>query len=323
MITDATGVSKVIMEVAKSSSMRRTGVTALLWYVMRGAPLRLHSKAETVWHLLIDKSIFSLGHKYPEGKGRSKNGGGEENWCFGGMWLRRERGSRTVRIRYRQKMLDLHLAAVCSCIQVEKFKLHFWFAWIPEIAESRSRQLIPLFFKFLGYSGDDCFSWSVLCDACSQHTGVSHRRAVLCFLAQLEVKELQLFFSLLLKPLIPRRLTNELFDSSNDEPSEGLIGGSQASILIKCSTSIEVANVSWKKKNGFVHVIEEILRTFDESRIKPYLNPLMMIVVRILENCMLNLASENRNRAVNIAVSLSANLPDHEMSTAATDSILV
>ncbi|RWW02920.1 hypothetical protein BHE74_00033149 [Ensete ventricosum] len=67
MITDATGVSKVIMEVAKSSSMRRTGVTALLWYVMRGAPLRLHSKAETVWHLLIDKSIFSLGHKYPEG----------------------------------------------------------------------------------------------------------------------------------------------------------------------------------------------------------------------------------------------------------------
>ncbi|RRT77466.1 hypothetical protein B296_00028543 [Ensete ventricosum] len=123
MITDATGVSKVIMEVAKSSSMRRTGVTALLWYVMRGAPLRLHSKAETVWHLLIDKSIFSLGHKYPEGKGRSKNGGGEENWCFGGMWLRRERGSRTVRICHliiflyfcadRQKMLDL----VSSLIQ--------------------------------------------------------------------------------------------------------------------------------------------------------------------------------------------------------------
>ncbi|KAJ8506605.1 hypothetical protein OPV22_007491 [Ensete ventricosum] len=318
---------------------------------------------------------------------------------------------------------------------------------IPEIAESRSRQLIPLFFKFLGYSGDDCFSvesytdhackgmdwkmilkewlnllvgmrnarslyrspvlkevlvkrfldevdpdiqlkvldcllswkddfmvsydkhlknlissknirnelttWAVSEESeCIQeghrhhlipiiirlltpkvrklktlgsrkHTGVSHRRAVLCFLAQLEVKELQLFFSLLLKPLIPRRLTNELFDSSNDEPSEGLIGGSQASILIKCSTSIEVANVSWKKKNGFVHVIEEILRTFDESRIKPYLNPLMMIVVRILENCMLNLASENRNRAVNIAVSLSANLPDHEMSTAATDSILI
>lgn len=68
MITDATGVSKVIMEVAKSSSMRRTGVTALLWHVMRGAPSMLHSKAETVWHLLMDKSIFSLGEKYPEGK---------------------------------------------------------------------------------------------------------------------------------------------------------------------------------------------------------------------------------------------------------------
>ncbi|CAL9093376.1 unnamed protein product [Musa textilis] len=318
---------------------------------------------------------------------------------------------------------------------------------IPEIAESRSRQLIPLFFKFLGYSGDDCFSvesytdhacngmdwkmilkewlnllvrmrnarslyrspvlkevlvkrlldevdpdiqlkgldcllnwkddfivsyeehlknlilsknirnelttWAVSEESeCIQqghrhhlipiiirlltpkvrklktlgsrkHTGVSHRRAVLCFLAQLEVEELQLFYSLLLKPLIPRRLTNELFDSSNDEPSGGLIGGSQSSILIKCSTLIEVANVSWKKKNGFVHVVEEILRTFDESRIKPYLNPLMMIVVWILENCMLNLASENRNRAVNIAESLSGNLPDHETSTAATDSLLI
>ncbi|CAL9158827.1 unnamed protein product [Musa hybrid cultivar] len=318
---------------------------------------------------------------------------------------------------------------------------------IPEIAESRSRQLIPLFFKFLGYSGDDCFSvesytdhackgmdwkmilkewlnllvqmhnarslyrspvlkevlvkrlldevdpniqlkvldcllnwkndfmvsydehlknlilsknirnelttWAVSEESeCIQeghrhqlipiiirlltpkvrklktlgsrkHTGVSHRRAVLCFLAQLEVEELQLFFSLLLKPLIPRHLTNELFDSLNDEPSGGLIGGSQSSILIKCSTSIEVANVSWKKKNGFVHVVEEILRTFDESRIKPYLNPLMMIVVWILENCMLNLASENRNRAVNIAESLSGNFPDHEMRTAATDSLLI
>ncbi|WOK99438.1 small subunit processome component [Canna indica] len=129
-----------------------------------------------------------------------------------------------------------------------------------------------------------------------KHAGLSHRKAVLCFLAQLEVHELELFFLLLLKPLIPKDLANEFFDIRTQELAGVLTDGSESSILVKCSFSINIANLSWKKKNGFVHVVEEILRTFDEAHIKLYLNPLLMIVVRILENCMLNLVSERGNK---------------------------
>lgn len=124
-----------------------------------------------------------------------------------------------------------------------------------------------------------------------QHTGVAHRKAILCFLAQLEVDELLLFFILLLKPLLPRPRANEVLDVQTAEASTNITHGSCPSILNKYSTSILVADLSWKQKYGFLHVIDEILRTFDEAHIKPYLNALLKIVGLILESCMPNLAN--------------------------------
>lgn len=69
LFADVTGVRKLIFEVVKtSSSVRITGVTALLWHVMRGTYSRLHSRAEKVLQFLMDKSIISLRNEYPQGK---------------------------------------------------------------------------------------------------------------------------------------------------------------------------------------------------------------------------------------------------------------
>lgn len=122
-------------------------------------------------------------------------------------------------------------------------------------------------------------------------------------MAQLEVDELQLFFLLLLKPLILRPLANEFFDAHVDETSGGFVDRSQPTVLAKFSTSINIASLPWKRKNGFLHVMEEILRTFDEAHIEPYLTPLLMIVVWILQNCMLNLAIITRNKVGDVGES--------------------
>lgn len=47
---------------------RKSGVSALLWYVMRGASLKLHSRAEQVLRLLMDDSTLNIGDKFVEGK---------------------------------------------------------------------------------------------------------------------------------------------------------------------------------------------------------------------------------------------------------------
>ncbi|KAJ0966400.1 hypothetical protein J5N97_027538 [Dioscorea zingiberensis] len=117
-------------------------------------------------------------------------------------------------------------------------------------------------------------------DMSNKHAGVNHRRAVLCFLAQLDVDELQLFFSLLLKPLFA-------IGHGTDIPCEEFKNGLQAFSLVEFPRS--VGDLPWKKIYGFLHVVKDILKTFDEIHMSPFLNLLMGIVVRILETCMLNL----------------------------------
>jgi len=54
--------------------------------------------------------------------------------------------------------------------------------------------------------------------------------------------------------------------------------------------SIEgVATLPYKRKTGFLHVVKDVLDTFDESRMVPYLLPLLAFVFRILESCTLSL----------------------------------
>lgn len=128
-------------------------------------------------------------------------------------------------------------------------------------------------------------------DATFQHEGVRHRRAVLCFLANLDVDELHLFFSLLLNPLLLNPLATDTINTRFHTPCEKA-AEPYSSVLVQCSNFMALGNLSWKKKYGFLHVAEDIMRTFDESHIRPFLNPLMRVVVHVLESCMSSLNSD-------------------------------
>lgn len=120
-----------------------------------------------------------------------------------------------------------------------------------------------------------------------KHTGVSHRKAILRFLLQFDSNELQLFFSLFLKSLIPGCLQHKIFGSKSDN----ILGN--VSDIVGTSTELCLENFTWKKANGFVHLVEEIFGTFDMTHISPFLNVLLIIVARLLESCMRNLKSDS------------------------------
>ncbi|CAH2042259.1 unnamed protein product, partial [Thlaspi arvense] len=63
------GIRKVMVEVAKKPLVfRKSGVSSLLWYVMRGTSSKLHSRAEQLLRLLVDNSILNAGDKFGQGK---------------------------------------------------------------------------------------------------------------------------------------------------------------------------------------------------------------------------------------------------------------
>lgn len=120
-----------------------------------------------------------------------------------------------------------------------------------------------------------------------KHTGVSHRKAILRFLLQFDSNELQLFFSLLLKSLVPGSLQLEM----SCRESGNLLGN--ISDIVGISKEICVENLTWKKANGFLHLVEEIFGTFGMAHISPFLNALLIIVVCLLESCMRNLGNKS------------------------------
>lgn len=69
----------------------------------------------------------------------------------------------------------------------------------------------------------------------------------------------------------------------------------QASSLLEYFTLDNIATLSWKKKYGFLHVIEDIVGVFDELHIRPFLDLLVGCVVRLLESCTLSLDNVNLN----------------------------
>uniref|UniRef100_A0A0A9EEA2 HTH arsR-type domain-containing protein n=1 Tax=Arundo donax TaxID=35708 RepID=A0A0A9EEA2_ARUDO len=120
-----------------------------------------------------------------------------------------------------------------------------------------------------------------------KHTGVSHRKAILRFLLQFDSNELELFFSLLLKSLVPGSLQLKMFSYQSDNLLTNI------SDIVGASAEICIENFTWKKANGFLHLVEEMFGTFDMAHIRPFLNGLLMIVARLLESCMQNLRSES------------------------------
>ncbi|KAM7486094.1 hypothetical protein LguiA_002103 [Lonicera macranthoides] len=114
---------------------------------------------------------------------------------------------------------------------------------------------------------------------------VHSRKAVLGFLSQLEVDELPLFYALLIEPL-------GSISQGVDAISNWLWGSPQSSKesfdsygILRHFTVDNIKALSWKKRYGFLHVIEDILGVFDEFHIVPFLDLLMGCIVRILASC--------------------------------------
>nr|GEV01026.1 hypothetical protein [Tanacetum cinerariifolium] len=109
---------------------------------------------------------------------------------------------------------------------------------------------------------------------------VHHRKAVIGFLAELDINELPLFFALLIKPL--QTGSSGVDDVCESPETPAIIDSSSVSRLI---TLDNIKSLSSKKVYGFLHVTEEIIGVFDASRIEPVLDTLMGSVVRILASC--------------------------------------
>lgn len=115
---------------------------------------------------------------------------------------------------------------------------------------------------------------------------MNSRKAVLGFIAHLEVDELPLFFASLIKPLqiIPVGI-DVTFDQFWTLCRGGSVNSFQASNFLEHFTVDNIRELSWKKRYGFLHVIEDVIGVFDESRVRPFLDLLMGCVVRILKSC--------------------------------------
>ncbi|XP_027937625.1 small subunit processome component 20 homolog isoform X2 [Vigna unguiculata] len=130
--------------------------------------------------------------------------------------------------------------------------------------------------------------------ASRKKASICHRKAILSFVAGVDVIELPLFFVLLIKPLRIVKKTDGPANLFWTLPT-GSINEFQDAALLEYFTFDNIANLSWKKKYGFLHVIEDIVAVFDELHIRPFLDLLVGCVVRLLESCTLSL-SANLNR---------------------------
>ncbi|XP_022722560.1 small subunit processome component 20 homolog isoform X3 [Durio zibethinus] len=125
--------------------------------------------------------------------------------------------------------------------------------------------------------------------ASRKHSSVYLRKAVLGFTAQLDAHELPLFFALLLKPL--QIISNEDDCASNLYRNSSNISTDELHSLnyLNYFTVENITAVSWKKKYGFLHVIEDVIGVFDEFHVRPFLDLLMGCVVRVLASCSLSI----------------------------------
>ncbi|KAH9620789.1 hypothetical protein KSS87_018169 [Heliosperma pusillum] len=128
--------------------------------------------------------------------------------------------------------------------------------------------------------------------ASRKHASINNRKAVLGFIAQLAVDELPLFFSLLMESLQITRPESE--DQANYFGGSGERSMDEFhSYFLDLFTMENILAIPWKKRYGFLHVVEEILSIFDATQVQPYLSLLMGSVVRLLESCASSLYSKS------------------------------
>ncbi|XP_058732408.1 U3 small nucleolar RNA-associated protein 20-like isoform X2 [Vicia villosa] len=117
-----------------------------------------------------------------------------------------------------------------------------------------------------------------------KNASICHRKAVLSFIAKLDITELPHFFALLIKPLQIVEKTDGAANLFWTLPID-CTNEFQACSLLEYFTLDNIATLSWNKKYGFLRVIEDVVGVFDELHIRPFLDLLVGCVVRVLESC--------------------------------------
>ncbi|KNA06859.1 hypothetical protein SOVF_177220 isoform A [Spinacia oleracea] len=133
--------------------------------------------------------------------------------------------------------------------------------------------------------------------ASRKHASVNNRKAVLGFIAQLGVSELVLFFQLLMKSLQITDLGNDGVGSYAWVSGKSNLDELDLSSWSNLFTMERILAIPLKKRYGFLHVVEEIFRIFDASRVSPFLDLLLFCVVRVLESCASSIPSTNNKQS--------------------------
>lgn len=84
------------------------------------------------------------------------------------------------------------------------------------------------------------------------------------------------------------------------------------SSVLRHFTMDAIKALSWKKRYGFLHVLEDIIAVFDESRVNPFLDLLAGYIVRILASCTSSLESaKSTGSFVNNCPSFDNDMAEH------------
>uniref|UniRef100_A0A453EZ34 HTH arsR-type domain-containing protein n=2 Tax=Aegilops tauschii subsp. strangulata TaxID=200361 RepID=A0A453EZ34_AEGTS len=133
---------------------------------------------------------------------------------------------------------------------------------------------------------EELTTWAVSHDSLSiQKCHRSHVVPLVIHVLTPKVRKLKLLGSR--KSLIPGSLQLEMFSCQSGDLLESI------SDAVGTSSIICLESLTWKRANGFLHLVEEIFGTFGMTHIGPYLNALLIIVVRLLESCMRNLGNSS------------------------------
>lgn len=111
------------------------------------------------------------------------------------------------------------------------------------------------------------------------------RKAVLGFIAELDINELPLFYALLLNPLTTISHRVNVIDEWLQISPKCTSDEFNSSTILEQFTVDNIRALPLKKVFGFLHVVEDVFGVFDILHIKPYLNLLMGCVVRMLTSC--------------------------------------
>lgn len=156
--------------------------------------------------------------------------------------------------------------------------------------------------------------------ASRKNASVHIRRAVLGFIAQLDVEELPLFFALLMKPLqiSPKESDSSAYWSSLENSLDQFL----AFDFLGYFTMDNITALSWKKRYGFLHVIEDVLGVFDEFHVRPFLDILMGSVVRMLQSCTSSIGIAKCTGLSSLEDYSRADLTLHEKNSAPASDVL-